>query len=101
MLPSELLRFRDLKRVGIFNWPTLKRRVLKDNFPTGRYIGTSRVWTLEEVLAWWDTRPKIKPAAPVGSRDSGRVSNNPLFTPGYSESGESAQPLQTNGRGER
>ena len=91
MLPSELLRFKDLKRVGIVNWPTLKRRVLKDNFPTGRYIGASRVWTLEEVSAWWDTRPKAKPAAPVCSRDSGRVSNNPVVTPGYSESIDSAQ----------
>jgi hypothetical protein len=57
MLPSELLRFPDLKRVGITNWPSLKRRVLNDNFPPGRYIGHNRVWTLEEVLAWWNARP--------------------------------------------
>ena len=51
MLPSSpLLRFKDLKRVGINNWPTLKRRVEKDGFPPGRYIGdNTRAWTEEEV----------------------------------------------------
>jgi hypothetical protein len=47
-LPSKLLRFKDLSCVSINNWPTLKRRVLNDNFPPGRYVGSSRVWTVEE-----------------------------------------------------
>ena len=38
-LPDELLRFTDLSRVGINNWPTLKRRIAHDNFPQGRYLG--------------------------------------------------------------
>ena len=56
MLPV-LLRFPDLKCVGIRNWPSLKRRVLEDGFPAGRYIGNSRVWTEEEVLNWFNSRP--------------------------------------------
>jgi predicted DNA-binding transcriptional regulator AlpA len=58
MLPSKLLRFRDLKSVEITNWPTLQRRIKNDNFPPGRYLGAnSRVWTAEEVEAWWASRP--------------------------------------------
>ena len=45
MLPKKLLRFRDLECVGITNWPTLKRRVEKEGFPPGHYVGKSRVWT--------------------------------------------------------
>ena len=67
MLPVELMRFKDLSRVGITNWPTLKRRVLKDNFPPGRYIGTSRIWTIEEVEAWWASRPTAAPPENVKS----------------------------------
>src|SRR4029450_13596813 len=93
MLPSSpLLRFKDLKRVGINNWPTLKRRVEKDGLPPGRYIGdNTRAWTEEEVTAWWDKLPsagappeKLKPAAPVTSRDDGRDSNIPSVTPSNS-----------------
>ena len=105
MIPSELLRFRDLSRVGINNWPTLKRRITHDNFPPGRYLGkNTRVWTVEEVGAWWESRPiadpppKNEPATPVCTRGSRRVSNNPVVTPGYSESADSAQPLPANGR---
>jgi hypothetical protein len=59
MIPEQLLRFKDLARVGIFNWPTLKRRVEQDNFPPGRYVGkNTRVWSLDEVEACWDSRPK-------------------------------------------
>jgi hypothetical protein len=44
-LPKCVLRMKDLKCVGINNWPTLKRRILKDNFPPGRYVGANtRVW---------------------------------------------------------
>ena len=60
MLP-ELLRFRDLKRVGITNWVTLRRRVEKDGFPPGRLLGPSqRVWTTQEVEDWFNTRPKAR-----------------------------------------
>ena len=109
MLPSSpLLRFKDLKRVGINNWPTLKRSVEKDGFPPGRYIGdNTRAWTEEEVTAWWDNLPSagpppenVKPAAPVTSRDDGRDSNIPSVTPSNSQSVESAQALP-NGRERR
>ena len=100
MLSSKpLLRFKDLNRVGINDWPTLKRRITQDNFPPGRYVGeNTRVWTEEEVGEWWVTRPSaappenVKPATPVCSRGSGRASNDPFFTPGYSELAESPQP---------
>jgi hypothetical protein len=61
MLP-ELLRFKDLERVGITNWVTLKRRVEKDGFPPGRLLSPAcRVWTLEEVRSWFDNRPTTNP----------------------------------------
>jgi hypothetical protein len=55
MLP-ELLRFKDLKRVGINNWVTLRRRVEKDGFPPGRLLGPqTRMWTLQEVTDWFNS----------------------------------------------
>jgi predicted DNA-binding transcriptional regulator AlpA len=100
MLPSKLLRFKDLKCVAINNWPTLKRRIANDNFPPGRYLGeNTRVWTQDEVEAWWLSRPSAgpppenaKPATPVPSRGSGRESNFPFVTPGDSGSVDSVQP---------
>ena len=102
-LPSKVLRFPDLKRVGINNWPTLKRRVEQDNFPPGRYIGkNSRVWTEEEVEAWWLSRPSAGPppenvkntVAPVASEGrTGREPKSPLATPGHSEPPDSPQAL--------
>jgi len=63
MLP-ELLRFRDLKRVGITNWVTLRRRVDRDGFPPGRLLGPgTRVWTTQEVLDWFNSRPLSKARA--------------------------------------
>jgi predicted DNA-binding transcriptional regulator AlpA len=62
MLPSKLLRFRDLERVEIRNWPTLLRRIKRDGFPAGRRLGANcRVWTQEEVEAWWESRPSAAP----------------------------------------
>jgi predicted DNA-binding transcriptional regulator AlpA len=104
VIPSELLRFKDLKRVGINNWPTLKRRIEQDNFPPGRYLGpNTRAWSLEEVQAWWEARPKadppnVKPAAPVISKGDRPELKKSLHTPSNSRSDESAQPL-TNRRG--
>jgi predicted DNA-binding transcriptional regulator AlpA len=79
-LPSELLRFPDLKRVGIRNYPTLKRWQKKEGFPSGRRIGpNTTVWTREEVESWWDSRPKADPPpenvkpAPLRQEGSRRV----------------------------
>jgi len=94
-----LLRFPDLKCVGINNWPSLKRRVEKDGFPAGRYIGGSRVWTLEEVENWFNSRPKaddppenVKPATLVATEGSGRETEVSLHHPQCIDSAESAQP---------
>jgi predicted DNA-binding transcriptional regulator AlpA len=55
-----LLRMRDLiKRVGIAkSRATIYEWIKKYGFPPGRMIGpTTRVWTEEEVAAWFATRP--------------------------------------------
>jgi predicted DNA-binding transcriptional regulator AlpA len=104
MLPSELLRMPDLARVGIRNWPTLKRRVQNDGFPPGRYVGHSRVWTVEEVSAWWESRPtdppNVRPAAASPGREDGseRETEVSLHTPSLSDSVEPTQALP-NGKG--
>ena len=82
-------------------------------FPKSIKITAKAVgWLEHELDAWITARVKacrggsviqpppenVKPAAPVGSRDDGRVSNNPVVNSGYSESNDSAQPVQTNGR---
>jgi predicted DNA-binding transcriptional regulator AlpA len=102
-LPSNLLRFRDLKCVGINNWPTLKRRIQSDGFPPGRRLGpNTRVWTEEEVERWWATRPSaappenVKPAAPVGSRDDGSRDN--IQHPSDTNVRAAVQPLRNGGR---
>jgi hypothetical protein len=57
----ELLRFRDLKAVGINNWVTLRRRIDKDGFPPGRLLGPKqRVWVLQEVMDWFNSRPTVR-----------------------------------------
>ena len=54
-----LLRFRDLRHFGVNNWPTLIRWMAKEGFPPGRYLAANtRVWTEEEVQAWFDSRPR-------------------------------------------
>ena len=77
-LPNKLLRFHDLHRVGIRNHPTLSRWIKKQGFPPGRLIGpNTRVWTVEEVEAWWESRaeppPEIAKPAPLLQEGSRRV----------------------------
>jgi predicted DNA-binding transcriptional regulator AlpA len=59
-----LLRLRDLRERGIINnWPMLKRRIERDNFPVGRMAGpNTRVWIEEEVDKWIKSRPTAGPA---------------------------------------
>ena len=112
------LRFSDLKDRGIVsNHVTLKRWIATQGFPPGFMLGpNTRVWRESDVEAWLQSRPienekpprgfaaklgnggamikpppDVKPAAPVCSRDDGRVSNNPVVTPGYSELNDFAQ----------
>ena len=97
MLSSKLLRFKDLTCVSITNWPTLKRRVLNDGFPPGRYVGHLRIWTVEEVEEWWKSRPSAappditEPAAPVDAGNGRKAikTKHPFNT----ESDPTAQPL--------
>jgi predicted DNA-binding transcriptional regulator AlpA len=109
MLPSKLLRFKDLTCVGIRNWPTLKRRVEQDNFPPGRYVGpNTRVWTTEEVERWWATRPSAAPpeinepaaASPGREVSNGRDTQAPKQHPSDTDSVASVQALP-NREGER
>ena len=83
VLPSRLLRFRDLKEIGLVkNWPTLKRRIENQGFPPGRLLGpATRVWSEAEVELWFVSRPehredpppeKVKPA-PLRQEGSRRV----------------------------
>jgi predicted DNA-binding transcriptional regulator AlpA len=100
-LPRKSLRFLDLKCVGINNWPTLKRRVEQDNFPPGRYVGkNTRVWTEEEVSAWWEARPTAGPpengkgASAVCTSANPRDLEAPVVTPETSDSMTAVNPLQ-------
>ena len=89
MLPDKLLRFKDLACVGIRNHPTLKRWQESQGFPKGRLLGANtRVWTPEEIEAWWNSKAdppeKAKPG-PVGATSgtgpldalAGNQSNSP------------------------
>ena len=59
---TTLLRYNDLKARGIVNnWVTLTRWIDTGDFPAGRYLGPNiRVWTQEEVDAWFASRPTAK-----------------------------------------
>ena len=59
-----LLRFKDLQARGIINnWPMLKRRIERDNFPCGVMVGPNqRAWIESEVDAWIKSRPTVGPA---------------------------------------
>ena len=60
-IPSKLLRFPELKCVGVNNHPTLKRWQEREGFPLGRLIGpNTRVWTEEDVAAWWDSEATLR-----------------------------------------
>jgi hypothetical protein len=83
VLPNKLLRFRDLKEIGLVkNWPTLKRRIENQGFPPGRILGpATRVWTETEVGLWFVSRPErrdnpppenLKPGPSVGAEGTGR-----------------------------
>jgi predicted DNA-binding transcriptional regulator AlpA len=89
-LPNKLLRFGDLKRIGLVgNRPTLKRRIESQGFPPGRLLGpNTRVWTEGEIELWFVSRPEhredpppeIAKPAPLlqeGSRRVGKEGRHP------------------------
>lgn len=102
MLPGKLLRFKDLHVVGIRNWPTLTRWQETQGFPKGRLLGeNTRVWTEEEVEAWWESRaeppPEIRSGGPVSPGTAARKPKPPSSPTRISESPEPAQAFP-NGR---
>jgi predicted DNA-binding transcriptional regulator AlpA len=54
-----LLRFKDLRRLGIAsNWPQLRYMQKNCNFPTGFLLGANaRAWRTSEVEKWLAARP--------------------------------------------
>jgi hypothetical protein len=60
---TPLLRFADLKRLGIVkNYTQLKTLIESQQFPPGRWISnTAHTWSEAEVQHWLDTRPTSRP----------------------------------------
>jgi predicted DNA-binding transcriptional regulator AlpA len=59
-LIPKLLRFKDLKELGIVrNWTTLQRWIDAGDFPAGIKLGpNSRAWTEESVAQWLAERER-------------------------------------------
>jgi predicted DNA-binding transcriptional regulator AlpA len=55
----QLLRFKDLQRLGVTaSWSGLRNLQDDQNFPLGKLLGPStRVWVASEVNAWLANRP--------------------------------------------
>ena len=55
----ELLRFKDLRRLGVVSsWPQLRRMQECEKFPTGFLLGpNSRAWRVSEIEEWLAHRP--------------------------------------------
>jgi predicted DNA-binding transcriptional regulator AlpA len=55
----QLLRFKDLQRLGVTaSWAGLRNLQDHQSFPLGKLLGPStRVWTAAEVNAWLASRP--------------------------------------------
>jgi hypothetical protein len=91
-----LLKFKDLARYGIHNWPTLRRWQDRLGAPIGFMNGVnSRVWFEDEWEAWIAARaeapPKRKPASSVGAGEGGPV--DALECPSKSKSTLAAEPV--------
>jgi predicted DNA-binding transcriptional regulator AlpA len=65
----ELLRFKDLRRLGVVSsWPQLRNMQKAYGFPSGLLLGAnSRAWRVAEVEAWLANRP-TEPSAQVMER---------------------------------
>jgi predicted DNA-binding transcriptional regulator AlpA len=76
-MPSELLRFKDLKRYGVSNWPSLGRWITKEGAPTGFYLGSNtRVWYKKDWDEWLANRPQAGPP-PENVKGAGAVDAAP------------------------
>ena len=58
-MPGLVLRFKQLKERGIVrSRPQLRNLIAISGFPQGRLLSPNcRVWTEEEVDAWFESRP--------------------------------------------
>jgi hypothetical protein len=103
---SALWRFKDLQSRGIVrNWPQLKRLILHEGFPAGRHLSANcRVWTEEELSAWWEARPTAWPPDKEKGASAACNSANPhsdsVDTESNNRSPQDAQPLLKNGGAE-
>jgi predicted DNA-binding transcriptional regulator AlpA len=60
----KFLRFAELRERGIVNSrPMLRRRIERNGFPPGRWLGpNTRAWSEAEIDAWIKSRPTAGPA---------------------------------------
>jgi predicted DNA-binding transcriptional regulator AlpA len=74
-LPDVLLRFNDLKRMGLFSSHNkLKRKIERDGFPPGIWVGeNSKAWLQSEVMAWLASRPTTRPDTDAIKKSRARV----------------------------
>ena len=58
---EELLRFKDLQRLGVVNsWPQLRYMQQNYNFPSGLLLGVnSRAWRASDIKQWLDACPTL------------------------------------------
>jgi predicted DNA-binding transcriptional regulator AlpA len=56
---EELLRFKDLRRLGyVSSWPQLRRMQEYEDFPSGFLLGpNSRAWRVADIEEWLANRP--------------------------------------------
>jgi predicted DNA-binding transcriptional regulator AlpA len=68
-LSLELLRYKDLRRLGVVSsWPQLRRMQELYGFPSGLLLGpNSRAWRVLDVEKWLAERP-TEPSKPVMER---------------------------------
>jgi predicted DNA-binding transcriptional regulator AlpA len=59
MFLEELVRFKDLRRLGVVtSWPQLRYMQEKYNFPAGMLLGANtRAWKATEIAEWLAARP--------------------------------------------
>ena len=58
---TTLLRFKDLKARNIVrSWPMVAKLIRNNEFPPGRRLASSRVWTEQEIDDWLAALPEAK-----------------------------------------
>jgi predicted DNA-binding transcriptional regulator AlpA len=93
-----LLRFDDLEQYGVRNWPTLKRWIDTQGFPTGFYLGeNTRAWRKEDCDHWLANRPPAsKRPGPLGAT---KETGPKLNSSGTTENSQAAAQTQGGAHG--